>query len=39
MDEGLVDSDIRVCVNKLKNDDKLSKYSAEKKETIQRTLI
>jgi hypothetical protein len=40
MDEGLIDSDIRVYVSrKLKDDNKLSKYSAEKKETIENTLI
>ncbi|KAF8519180.1 hypothetical protein JB92DRAFT_2675349, partial [Gautieria morchelliformis] len=40
MDEGLVDSDIRVYVSRaLKDDNKLSKYSAEKKETIKTTLI
>ncbi|KAF8519162.1 hypothetical protein JB92DRAFT_2808791 [Gautieria morchelliformis] len=40
MDEGLVDSDIRVYVSrKLKDDNKLSEYSGEKKETIQTTLI
>ncbi|KAF8512683.1 hypothetical protein JB92DRAFT_264456 [Gautieria morchelliformis] len=39
MDEGLVDSDIRAYVsNRLKDDNKLSKYSAEKKETIENTL-
>ncbi|KAF8484411.1 hypothetical protein JB92DRAFT_1567326 [Gautieria morchelliformis] len=40
MHEGLVDSDIRVYVSRQLNDDnKLSKYSAEKKETIKTTLI
>ncbi|KAF8463211.1 hypothetical protein JB92DRAFT_2116649 [Gautieria morchelliformis] len=40
MDEGLVDSDIRVYVSrKLKDDNKLSKYSGEKKETIKTALI
>ncbi|KAF8527663.1 hypothetical protein JB92DRAFT_2698293, partial [Gautieria morchelliformis] len=40
MDEGLVDSDIRRYVSrKLEDDNKLSKYSAEKKETIKTTLI
>jgi hypothetical protein len=40
MDEGIIDSDIRVYVSrKLKDDNKLSKYSAEKKETIENTLI
>jgi hypothetical protein len=40
MDESLVDSDIRVYVSRaLKDDEKLSKYSAEKKETIETTLI
>ncbi|KAF8521042.1 hypothetical protein JB92DRAFT_2677432, partial [Gautieria morchelliformis] len=39
MDEGLVDSDIRVYVSRaLTNDNKLSKYSAEKKEKIKTTL-
>ncbi|KAF8530818.1 hypothetical protein JB92DRAFT_2683973, partial [Gautieria morchelliformis] len=39
MDEGLMDSDIRVYVSrKLKDDNKLSKYSAEKKETIKTTI-
>ncbi|KAF8476268.1 hypothetical protein JB92DRAFT_2770147, partial [Gautieria morchelliformis] len=39
MDEGLVDIDIRVYVSRqLKDDNKLSKYSAEKKEEIQTTL-
>ncbi|KAF8513462.1 hypothetical protein JB92DRAFT_2721348, partial [Gautieria morchelliformis] len=39
MDEGLVDSDIRVYVSRqLKDDNKLSKYSAEKKEEIETTL-
>ncbi|KAF8527653.1 hypothetical protein JB92DRAFT_3107437 [Gautieria morchelliformis] len=40
MDEGLVDSDIRVYVSRqLKDDNKLSKYLAEKQETIKATLI
>ncbi|KAF8527660.1 hypothetical protein JB92DRAFT_2698208, partial [Gautieria morchelliformis] len=40
MDEGLVDGDIRVYVSRqLKDDNKLSKYSREKKEIIKTTLI
>jgi hypothetical protein len=40
MDEALIDNDIRVYVSrKLKDDKKLSKYSAEKTETIENTLI
>jgi hypothetical protein len=40
MDESLVDSDIRVYVSRqLKEDKKLNKYSAERKETIESTLI
>ncbi|KAF8518577.1 hypothetical protein JB92DRAFT_2712247, partial [Gautieria morchelliformis] len=39
MEEGLVDSDIRVYVSRaLKDDNKLSKYLAEKKENIKTTL-
>ncbi|KAF8476271.1 hypothetical protein JB92DRAFT_2675324, partial [Gautieria morchelliformis] len=39
MDDGLVDSDIRVYVSRqLEDDNKLSKYSAEKKEEIETTL-
>ncbi|KAF8476263.1 hypothetical protein JB92DRAFT_1882864 [Gautieria morchelliformis] len=39
MDEGLVDSDIRIYVSRaLRDDNKLSKYSAEKKEEIETTL-
>ncbi|KAF8528253.1 hypothetical protein JB92DRAFT_3093085, partial [Gautieria morchelliformis] len=39
MDEGLVDSDVRLYVSRaLKDDNKFSKYSAEKKEEIETTL-